>query len=124
MKGNASLDSEHLPLWFKLRPSFYHRLKRVAEEMGTSTAVALTESVKLTLKLSELANKANLSPTQLVTQFARFIRAKERSQRGVPDKPLVAYRWERTSSEQRSRIARNLARQRWEKRDERADPVS
>jgi hypothetical protein len=110
------LNDAFIPVWFKVPASFYRRLERVAVDAKMKAPEVLTESVKLFEKFHPIAKEAGMTRSECLREAAKLIRDRKRS-RQPADKPLVAYRWAKVPPEQRSEIARELARQRWAKRD-------
>ncbi len=115
VKKSDPLNEAFVPVWFKLPASFYRLLERVAVNTEMKASDVLAESVRLLDKLHAVAKEAGLSRSEYFREAAKLIRDRKRSHEA--DKPLVAYRWAKASPEQRSEIARELARQRWAKRD-------
>ena len=121
MKKSGQLNEEFIPLWFQLPPGFYRVLKAASTDAGLTMAEALKEAVRLFPKLSSAAKEAGITRTQLVAEAGKLMRNRDRPKRARLEKPLVAYRWEKVPPEQRSNIGRELARQRWGKRDENSE---
>ena len=119
MKNNDPLNEAFIPVWFKVPASFYRHLERVAVDTEMKAPDVLAESVRLFEKLHAVAKEAGLTRSEYLREAAKLIRGRKRSHQA--DKPLVAYRWAKVSPEERSEIARQLARQRWAKRDRNHD---
>jgi signal transduction histidine kinase len=110
-------NAEYIPIWFHLPPRFYRLLGRVANDAEMEAAKVVMESVKLFQKLHPLAKDSGMTRFKFLAEAAKLIRKQKQSKQKRPDKPLVAYRWEKVPPDERSRIARELARRRWAKRD-------
>lgn len=117
MKSPSQFDEEFIPVWFHLGSRFYRRLKTTADGAGLSMQETLEEAVRIFPKLNSLAKETGSSRSQCLAQAVKLMRSQKRSPAARPLKPLVAYRWEKVSPEQRSQVGRDLARRRWGKRD-------
>jgi hypothetical protein len=118
VKKPDTLNDAFIPIWFKVPASFYRVLERVAVDAKMRAPDVLAESVKLFEKLHTIAKEAGMTRSEFLREGAKLIRDRKRSLHKPAGKPLVAYRWAKVPPEQRSEMARELARQRWAKRDQ------
>jgi hypothetical protein len=86
------------------------------------TADVLRSAVKVFQKLNLIAKEAGMGRAACLREAARLIRNQKRSKQKRSNRPLVAYRWDKVPAAERSRIARDLARKRWAKRDANVGP--
>ncbi len=105
-KKHSPPPDEFLPIWFKLKPSFYTRLKSIA----TNTGVTMPEALVAALRQYEQSLKAK--PTNGTGINGVGTNGHEA---GSPA-ALSELRWRNVPAEERQKIARDLAEKRWAKK--------
>src|SRR5580704_6447165 len=101
LKKDPKIDSDLIPVWFELPQGFYKRLRAIADECGLSRKEAIQNGLRLLLR-EHRKNVAN-----------------RETKKGLPEAEgaaLGALRWENIDKAERSRIGRELAMKRWEKK--------